>query len=66
MKNGIVREDVGFDLLVDGVTRTFSDTEKGAFEMARELKRRNPKSVIQIRLQSSGATRTMLDDGRLG
>jgi hypothetical protein len=61
----ILREDEGFDLVVEGVDRTFSDTEAGAFEMARELKRRNGKSLIQIRTRATKAMRTMREDGRL-
>ena len=64
MKNGILREDEGYDLLVDGVNRTFSDTQQGAFEMARNLKRTNRDSIIQIRDRSNGKTLIMLQDGR--
>jgi hypothetical protein len=41
MKNGILRDDEGYDLLVHGADRTFSDTKDGAYDVARELKRRN-------------------------
>jgi hypothetical protein len=64
MKNGIFREDEGYDLMVDGVNRTFSDTQQGAFEMARNLKRTNRESIIQIRDRSNGKTIIMLEDGR--
>jgi len=64
MKNGIFREDEGYDLMVDRVNRTFSDTQQGAFEMARNLKRTNRDSIIQIRDGSNGKTLIMLEDGR--
>jgi hypothetical protein len=65
MRNGILREDEGWDLVVNGVNRTFSDTHDGAFEMARELKRRNRTSRIQIRTRADGHMVEMLEDGRI-
>jgi hypothetical protein len=64
MKNGILRDDEGFHAMVDGVDRTFSDDEPGAYEIARELKRRNPKSKIEIRDRSTGNKVRMGEDGR--
>ena len=37
MKNGNLREDEGFDILINGVPRTFSDLQKPAYDFAREL-----------------------------
>jgi len=64
MKNGILRDDEGFDLLVNGIDCTFSDTQVGACEMARELKRRNRGCIIEIRDRSNGAKVIMGGDGR--
>jgi hypothetical protein len=64
MKNGIWRDDEGFYAMVDGVERTFSDDQCGAYEIARELKRRNPKSKIQIKDRSTGNKVEMGEDGR--
>ena len=64
MKSGIFREDEGYDLVVGGVNRTFSDTQSGAFEMARNLKRTNRDSIIEIRDRSNGKKVIMLADGR--
>ena len=64
MRNGILREDEGFDLLVNGIDRTFSDTKLGAYEVARELKRRNRGCIIEIRDRSNGAKVIMGGDGR--
>ena len=47
MRNGIFREYEGYELVVDGVNRTFSDTRQGAFEMTRNLKRTNRDSICQ-------------------
>jgi hypothetical protein len=44
MRNGIFREDEGYDLVVDVKTRTFSDDRPGALEIARELKRTTAKA----------------------
>jgi hypothetical protein len=65
MKNGIFRDDEGFHVMVDGVDRVFSSEKPGALEMARELKRRNGGSKIQIRDRSNGGLSEMLDDGRI-
>jgi hypothetical protein len=49
MKNGVLRDDEGFDLLVDGKKRTFRDLRETAYAAARELKRLNRMSLIEIR-----------------
>jgi hypothetical protein len=64
MKSGFLREDEGYDLLVDGFNRTFSDTKAGAYEVARELKKRNRGCIIEIRDRSTGAKVIMGEDGR--
>jgi hypothetical protein len=65
MKNGIFREDEGFHVMVDGVDRVFSEDKPGAFELARNLKRTNRQSIIEIRDRANGAKVMMLDDGRI-
>lgn len=55
MKNGILSEEEGFDLLVDGVQRSLRDEKDSAFSAARELKRGNRNSIVEIRDGSSGA-----------
>jgi hypothetical protein len=66
MKNGIWRDDEGFDIMVDGVQRSFYDGREGAYAMARELKLRNRQSIIEIRDRSNGKKVIMLEDGRTG
>jgi len=41
MKDGVLRDDEGFDLLVDGKGRSFRDVYEVALDAARELKRLN-------------------------
>ena len=65
MKNGILGEDEGYDVLVNGTIRTFSDDEAGSFEIARELKKRNPSCIVEIRLRRTGARVVMGKDGRI-
>ena len=66
MKSGILRDDEGFDLLVDGVPRTFRDLQEGAYAAARELKRSNRNSIIEVRDRATGKRQIMFEDGRLG
>ena len=66
MRNGILREDEGFDLLVDGTQRTFRDERDNAYAAARELKRTNRNSIIEIRERATGKRQIMFEDGRLG
>jgi hypothetical protein len=49
---------------VDGVPRAFADLSGNAFAAARELKRLNPTSIVEIRERSSGRKLMMLPDGR--
>jgi hypothetical protein len=65
MKSGIWREDEGFQVMVDGVDRVFSDDFDGALEMANNLKRKNGSSRIEIRTRADGSKREMLEDGRV-
>jgi hypothetical protein len=66
MKSGIVREDDGFEILIDGVQRTFRDEKTSAFAAARELKWRNRNNIIEVRDRSNGGKVIMLEDGRTG
>jgi hypothetical protein len=66
MKNGILRNDEGYDLLVDGVDRSFRDLQANAVAGAFCLKETNPRSKIQIRDRSNGTLVTVLENGTLG
>jgi hypothetical protein len=60
-----VSEISGYDVVVDGLIRTFSGTEDGAMEAAREIKRVNSNSRVQIRMRRTGAMCEILEDGRI-
>jgi hypothetical protein len=65
MKNGILREDEGYDILVNGVRRTFADIKESAYQGARNLKRgicRN--DIVEIRERATGVKVAMMADGR--
>jgi len=64
MRNGIWRDDEDFFCMVDGVDRTFCDDKAGAYEVARELKRRNGGCIIGIRDRATGTKVIMGEDGR--
>lgn len=66
MKNGILRDDEGFDIMVNDATRAFRDTKDAAYAAARVIKRKNRGDIVQIVDRSSGAKVLMLDDGRTG
>jgi hypothetical protein len=65
MRNGIFRDDEGFDLVVDGVNRTFADDDPGALQIARNLKAKFRQSLIQIRTRADGSMREMLESGQV-
>jgi hypothetical protein len=65
MTKGVFQEINGYDLVVDGVIGAFSDTEDGAIEAARELKRVNRYSRVKIRMRRTGAMCEILEDGRI-
>jgi hypothetical protein len=56
----------GYDIVINGVDRTFRDTKAIALEAAQFLKSRQPNDLVQIRDCASEALLTMLPDGRLG
>jgi hypothetical protein len=51
MDNGILRPDDGFDVIVNGINRSFRDREKAAYEAARHLKERHPGELIEVRVR---------------
>lgn len=56
----------GYDLVVDGVNRSFRDRYQVAVASAIYMKERWPSSLIQIRDCENGNLITVLPDGRLG
>jgi hypothetical protein len=66
MRNGILRDDEGFEILIDGTPRTFRDAKDNAYSAARLLKRSNRNNIIEVHDRSTGAKVIMLEDGRTG
>lgn len=66
MKSAFLRPDEGFEILINGVLRTFRDVEAVAYEAARYAKQRNRGEVVELRICATGAKVLMLEDGRTG
>ena len=54
----------GFDILVNGIPRTFRDTEPAAYEAALLLKKRWPAEIVTIKNTVTGVAVMMCEDGR--
>ena len=55
----------GFEIIVNGVPRTFRDRKEIAYEAARYLKSRHPKDIVEI-LDCATRTRMIVfEDGRV-
>jgi hypothetical protein len=63
MRNGILRDDEGFDILIDGIAEPFRDEKANAYIAACELKRSNRNRIIEIRERSTGQKQIMPDTG---
>ena len=61
MRNGILKPDEGFDIIVNGVDR---DREKLAYTSAHYLKEKHPQAVVEIRVRATGQRIVLLSDGR--
>jgi len=59
-----MREDEGFDILHNGVPRSFRDQKAMAYEAARFAKTQNPADLIEIVDRSNGTRMVMLANGR--
>ena len=66
MKSAILRDNQGYDILVNGIPRTFRDAKEIAYDAARVIKRRNKGDIVEIVDRSTGAKLIMLQDGRTG
>ena len=58
--------DEGFDILHNGVPRTFRDQKVTAYEAARFAKTQNPADIIEIVDRANGTKLVMLADGQTG
>jgi hypothetical protein len=59
-----MRIDQGFDILHNGMPRTFRDQKAMAYEAARFAKTQNPADIIEIVDRSNGTKMVLLADGR--
>ncbi len=59
-----MKDNEGFDILVDGVGRTFRDVKAHAFDAALLIKKKNKDAIVEIVDRSTGAKAMMLEDGR--
>jgi len=59
-----MRENEGFDILHNGVPRTFRDQKALAYEAARFAKTQNPADLIEIIDRANGTKLVMLASGR--
>lgn len=61
MKNGILRDDEGFDIYVNGERRTFRDVKATAYDAARNLKIYSKyKDKVELVVRATGQ-RTEVD-----
>ena len=61
-----MRDGQGFEILHNGVPRTFRDKRETAFEAARYAKGKARGDIIEIRECATGRKLVMLEDGRTG
>ena len=63
--NGVPREDEGFDIIINGVNRFFTDLEVSAIASAGFHKESYLEDTVQIRTRADGTLRTVLGHARL-
>jgi hypothetical protein len=65
MNNGVLREDEGYDIVINGVSRYLADLELSAIASAGFHKEHYPEDTVQIRTRANGTLRTVLGHARL-
>ena len=65
MNKDIPRQDGGFEIVINGVSRLVADLELSAIASAGFHKEHYPKDTVQIRTRADGTLRTVLGHGRL-
>jgi hypothetical protein len=55
----------GFDIIINGVVRTFRDQRKAAYDAARYLKTQHPKDFIEVLDRATRAKLIVFEDGRI-
>ena len=66
MLHAWLRHNEGFEILHNGVPRTFRDRKDTAYHAARFAKNRHASDIIEVVDRSTGAKVMMLADGRTG
>jgi hypothetical protein len=66
MKNGILNPKDGFDIIINGVDRSFRDRKEVAYEAARYMKQVHRNDIVEIRVRATGERIVMHEDGRTG
>ena len=61
-----MRDNEGYDILHNGVPRTFRDTRATVYEAARYAKSKAKGDIIEIIDRATGTRIVMLEDGRTG
>ena len=55
----------GFDIIINGVVRTFRDQREAAYDAARYLKTQHPKDFVEVFDRATGAKLIVFEDGRI-
>jgi hypothetical protein len=61
-----MRESPGYEILHNGVPRTYRDRRDTALEAARYGKSRHPGDLIEVRDCATGEKMVIMADGRVG
>ena len=65
MTNGALREEKGYDIVINGENKYFADLELSAIACAGFHKEHAPGDTVQIRTRADGALRLVLGHARL-
>jgi hypothetical protein len=65
MKDGVLPEDEGYDIVINGVSRYLAELELSAIASAGFHKEHYPEDTVQIRTRANGTLRTVLGHARL-
>ena len=65
MKDGVLREDEGFDIVINGVNQHLAGLELSAIASGSFHKENYPEDTVQIRTRVDGTLRTVLGHARL-
>jgi hypothetical protein len=55
----------GFDIILNGMVRTFRDQRLAAYDAARYLKTRHPKDFVEVLDRATGTKLIVFEGGRI-